>query len=599
MPIIMEAQALDGVLDRDEELLALAPPPLPERQLVQPRSHLAGMKVARQAVLAAGIVALVVLAGAVYPGRRQASFLGARGVQQLYGSMPAMPPNCQTGPMPTLWEQSGGTPTRLKILSYNLYWWNLFGIQHGAGGIAGKLITDAGRGEPFDIMGFQECEDGQRVLSDAGLLDRYTVFGGDDTGTSAICVAFNNQRWELLKHGISYVATDAATEYFGKRSAQWVRLRNQETGRTVFFMNHHGPLPVGSGGQCGGQATAFNMLELMREEAMQGDAIVLVGDFNASPGTGTILHLEERLNRLFTGISFGGTDNIFSNLPAPAVISRDRLGTGGSDHQAITMTLQLGTGPAPATTAPATAVPATTEPPITSTTAYWMRYPPTTTAAPPQTTKAWGSIMPDNLDYRHGFITVQASPRAMAQVGTTPAPAQPVAQESSCKASFGAHVGDQACCGQSDHVEYETHICPSDRPRCVGYQYLVQWGACQANPQPVRTLVDAMQVVEQADGPASDDVCSRTDFSTSYVYPQGGSADSGVGPMFIEEHRPVPLPAMCCGRCNSVSGCRTWTWRQDGGLCQLWSGEPTWKEQRPGCTSGFSADPVPAVMFQK
>ena len=34
-------------------------------------------------------------------------------------------------------EQSGGTPTQLKILSYNLYWWNLFGIQHGAGGIAG------------------------------------------------------------------------------------------------------------------------------------------------------------------------------------------------------------------------------------------------------------------------------------------------------------------------------------------------------------------------------------------------------------------------------------------------------------------------------
>ena len=32
---------------------------------------------------------------------------------------------------------------------------------------------------------------------------------------------------------------------------------------------------------------------------------------------------------------------------------------------------------------------------------------------------------------------------------------------------------------------------------------------------------------------------ARTDFSTSYMYPQGGSADSGVGPMFIEEHRPT------------------------------------------------------------
>ena len=52
----------------------------------------------------------------------------------------------------------------------------------------------------------------------------------------------------------------------------------------------------------------------------------------------------------------------------------------------------------------------------------------------PSAGEAWGSIMPDNLDYRHGFITAQASPRAMAQA--TPYP------RSAC--SFSARASAEA-----------------------------------------------------------------------------------------------------------------------------------------------------------
>lgn len=57
----------------------------------------------------------------------------------------------------------------------------------------------------------------------------------------------------------------------------WARLRNRETNHTMMFVNHHGPLPVGTGGRCGGEATAFNLLKLIAVEAYMGDAWARLG----------------------------------------------------------------------------------------------------------------------------------------------------------------------------------------------------------------------------------------------------------------------------------------------------------------------------------
>lgn len=231
---------------------------------------------------------------------------------------------------------SSSTPLRVKVLTYNLYWWNLFTQRGGNSGSAGKLIAAASQPVPYDFMGFQECDDVARVLQDAGLASTFTAVAG----THATAVAYRTAAWEALASGQEDVAEDQPSQYYGRRAATWVRLRHRTTSRTVLFVTHHGPLQVGSGGACGGVATAYNILRLVGKRAGAGDAVVLTGDFNSGPGTGTVQTLDGYLYRLYTGNSFGGIDHIYGSCAGPAVSTRN-LGGGGSDHDALDAMLQI------------------------------------------------------------------------------------------------------------------------------------------------------------------------------------------------------------------------------------------------------------------
>merc|ERR1712083_436168 len=130
-----------------------------------------------------------------------------------------------------------------------------------------------------------------------------------------------------------------------------MRLQHVASGKVLLFLNHHGPTPVNSGGLCGGSSTAFKLLKLIAATAQQGDAIVMVGDFNADDSCQTIRRLQERLN----GANKHGLDNIFSNMPASAIQSADNLGSGGSDHDALSVVFNLGgdaLGPLPNSPSP-------------------------------------------------------------------------------------------------------------------------------------------------------------------------------------------------------------------------------------------------------
>ena len=129
-------------------------------------------------------------------------------------------------------------------------------------------------------------------------------------------------------------------KFYGRRSVLWARFRNIETGAMVFFMNHHGPLPVNSGGLCGGRATAYNILRVAGYFAHPGDDVVLVGDFNADPTSMTIKELSNHLGRAYTGKSFNGVDNFFTSCGRLAHVQN--LGTGGSDHDALRATFDFG-----------------------------------------------------------------------------------------------------------------------------------------------------------------------------------------------------------------------------------------------------------------
>lgn len=246
---------------------------------------------------------------------------------------------CQVG-IPSQSLNLKGCPatgsTTVKVLTYNLFWWNLFDTRHGNGQSAGSKIARTSGPEQYDLMGFQECDSMSRILGDAhdqGLSGEYGLISGGH----ALAIAWRKSRYTWLAEGKQEVGEDHSDQYYGKRSAQWVRLRHND-GQTIFFVNHHGPLPVSRSGGCTGSATAFNILKLIGTHAHVGDVVIVVGDFNAESHSSRIQALDSYMHRVFSGSKMGGVDHVFSNCPAASTAN---LGTGGSDHDALSVTFSV------------------------------------------------------------------------------------------------------------------------------------------------------------------------------------------------------------------------------------------------------------------
>jgi len=247
---------------------------------------------------------------------------------------------CQVAVPPPGWSlkscPSTGSSTTLKVLTYNLYWWNLFGRRHGNGKSAGRKIASTSGPEQYDLMGFQECDHIGRIMGDArnqGLSGDYGLINGG----RALGIAWRKSRFTWLAEGKKDVGEDHRSQYYGKRSAHWVRLRHND-GQVIFFLNHHGPLPVSKSGGCTGSSTAFNILKVIAENAHVDDVIIVVGDFNAEADSSRIQTLDGYLNRVFSGRSMGGVDHVLSNCAASGTAN---LGKGGSDHDALSVTFRL------------------------------------------------------------------------------------------------------------------------------------------------------------------------------------------------------------------------------------------------------------------
>jgi len=220
-----------------------------------------------------------------------------------------------------------GLGMRVKAITYNLFWWNLFGKRRGNGGSAGRLVKGAAGDEPFDIAGFQECDDSKRIMGESGMSEDDYDYARWGSNT----LAFNKNRFEKLASGDGeYVGQDFG-RFSYRRGAHWVRLNEKATGNKLFVMNHHGPLPVNTGGICGGEATAYNLLKIVESNSEKGDALLFMGDFNADGGSATVKTLQGYMHHVMND----WVDNFFSNCDGDRVKETKNLGKGGSDHNAL------------------------------------------------------------------------------------------------------------------------------------------------------------------------------------------------------------------------------------------------------------------------
>lgn len=161
---------------------------------------------------------------------------------------------------------------KLRVVSYNIYWWNAFGQNPWKGerilnNIKDNLVPDA--------IGLQECDSRSRV-EDATGLQRASTFAG------AQGVMVDPSRLRVVP-GTSGSEDLQATGKWGPRHVTFVQLADTTTGRTFWIFNTHWCVANGNGRTCneGVRYTgAQNMLRVIQSKA-GNSPVVVTGDFNA------------------------------------------------------------------------------------------------------------------------------------------------------------------------------------------------------------------------------------------------------------------------------------------------------------------------------
>jgi endonuclease/exonuclease/phosphatase family metal-dependent hydrolase len=216
---------------------------------------------------------------------------------------------------------------RVKVVSYNIYWWNAFG-QNPANG---RKITDNIRYtlRP-DVLGLQECDSPSLIQSRTGYARAST---------------FSGSQGVMVRPGLFTVGDEGsrdigATGKWGPRYVTWAQLTHRQSGRTFWHFNTHWCVHSGNGQKCSADKRytgARNMLRVVRERA-GGAPVIITGDFNAGEGEKGVRHFLEN------GYSMGKWNWVDGVLYSTAHWRTRSAGTGekaGSDHRPVVAELEL------------------------------------------------------------------------------------------------------------------------------------------------------------------------------------------------------------------------------------------------------------------
>jgi len=195
-----------------------------------------------------------------------------------------------------------------------------------------------------DIMLFQECQ--SPVHKELHGLGGYDVAGGEGD-FSGLGLAWRTSMFTKVGGPWkAWVGQDldncCCNVHIWKGGKCWdrfvvsVRLRHQN-GQHVILADHHGILPINSGGKTGHAAAAANLNNAIEQHREAGDAVILGGDFNNIAGQSeTIRLLEESYG--FRRHADHWVDNIFSKGWTSQTDMRN-YGSCMSDHDSIAVTL--------------------------------------------------------------------------------------------------------------------------------------------------------------------------------------------------------------------------------------------------------------------
>ena len=255
----------------------------------------------------------------------------------------------ETASQPKTWPAGQLVDQTFTVVTYNLYWWCVsdeYGNcpQYAAGKGFQQLYSRLRENGPFDLIGFQECDDVGKIVGGTSLSPSFKFFTppkGNDAP-----MAWNLQKFQVLEGpGVQWVARDK----YGDRHINWVRLQVIGSNDTLLFANTHGPLD-----QCGGQpgtTVAENYINAVNQHKKPKDVVIFTGDFNCGSNQDTIKELSKVFELDATDSSYNGADHIFSS-PGVSVLWKGSSDGSPSDHQLLKAVLGLGGQPSTCQVAP-------------------------------------------------------------------------------------------------------------------------------------------------------------------------------------------------------------------------------------------------------
>ncbi|CAJ1354120.1 unnamed protein product [Effrenium voratum] len=215
----------------------------------------------------------------------------------------------------------------LKLVSYNLYWWNAFDQKSWKSDGVIKNIRNTLRP---DSIGLQECDEPGQIARRTGTLERASEFQG--------------AQGVMVKKGIFTKSQSGsrdlqATGKWGPRYTTWVKLTDKASGKSFWHFNTHWCVHSQGNRICNEEVRyggAKNMLATIQEIA-KDDPVVITGDFNAERNEKGPNHFLDNGFKLAVN---SWVDFIFYS-PHWELLSQGKGSMAGSDHHPVFAELRL------------------------------------------------------------------------------------------------------------------------------------------------------------------------------------------------------------------------------------------------------------------